>query len=709
MYPKRIPKHLIFDPQPRRKSRAWLWWLVILIVTIAATLLSLVARADESAMVQAGQFRLTSASGQAIHAVHLATEVSAIINGLVVTTEYVQHFRNASDIWAEGTYVFPLPMTAAIQQMEMQIGERRISGEIKERKAAQVLYNQAKSAGQRAALTMQQRDNLFTQKVANIAPHQSIKVTLTFIDRVSYQDGLFEWRLPTTLTPRYIPGVSLLPQEVPHSNDPTLTTNQSGWAMATDQVPDAELITPPMTDSNLSDGPQNPLQLSVTLQAGMELAAIKGLYHELAVQQTPQHYELSFARKQEEMNRDVVIQWQPVAANVPRAALFQQTQDNETYAMLMMIPPTAQVKQPLAKDILFVIDISGSMQGKSIIQAKASLAEAIEQLAPDDRFNIIAFNDEFNLFNDRVVAANSDIKPVAQHWVASLQADGGTEMYPAMQAAYDQLRATERLQQIVFITDGAIGNEAALFDLITATGHDARLFTVGIGSAPNAFFMRKAAQLGRGSFELIGSTNEVQQRITRLLAKLNHVVATNIQIGWPLTAEAYPAKPADLFYNEALVSFAKLPQPIEQLPVQGDKADKHWQTTINGASTTAATAIGSLWARHKIIELEDQGRTGSLDKDTVRNLVLGVALEHRLLTRYTAFIAIDSSPARPIKSPLRSQSIANVMPAGSAQQAVMFAQTASTATLSFWLGLLGCSLLGVLSLHKGKAGASAGS
>ncbi|MFS1703390.1 marine proteobacterial sortase target protein [Alteromonas sp. AMM-1] len=699
MYPKRIPKHLIFDPHPKRKSKTWLWWLLAIALAAVVSLFSIEVLAAPNDSEHAGQLTFSDESGQRLPSLHLETVVTASISGLVVTTDYIQRFKNNSDQWVEGVYVFPLPEMAAVQRLEMKVGERRIIGEVKERASAETLYKKARSEGKRAALTLQQRDNLFTQKVANIGPRQEIEIKLTFIDTVKYQAGVFEWRLPTTLTPRYIPGISL-PAEATHNNtSSTINTSPFGWATATDLVPDAPDITPAMIAAPVY-GLQNPLQLNLSLQAGMELASIEGLYHNIEVIKQPEQYHIKFTNDLVEMDRDVVLQWTPVTSSQPRAAVFQQQTDGDTYAMVMMIPPNAPVKQALSKDIIFVIDTSGSMQGNSMIQAKSSLALAVDQLSPNDRFNIIAFSDRVQRFNDRTVLASADLKHIAKQWIASLEADGGTEMYPALQEAYGQLAQSERLQQIVFITDGAIGNEEMLFNLITEPGHNARLFTVGIGSAPNAFFMTKAAQLGRGSYELIGYRDDVYGKMSRLFNKLNHVAATNININWPQEVEPYPSQSADLFHSEALLAFAKLSQPLQHINISGNTAQQPWQTTIQANNAVSTTGIGALWARHKVADIEDQGRRGQLTNDSVRDAILDVALTHSLLTRFTALIAIEDTPVRPQLLPLFGEPVANVMPDGALQQRMQFANTATSATLTFWLGLWGVLAMFILHFNR---------
>lgn len=711
----------------------------------------------------AGHLTLTSTSGLPIKSLHIDTEVTVDITGLVATTNYVQRFKNASEHWAEGVYVFPLPTRAAIHRMELVIGERVIVGEVKERAEAEHIYKKAKISGHQAALTTQQRDNLFTQNVANIAPNQLIEVRLTFVDTAIYQDGVFEWRLPTTLTPRFISGIPLKNQEedplqevntAQEGGSPQdkstlkeeIITNNFGWAKATNEVPDAPYITPPMitpthktrsfdASSFAADTPSlgeelhdlpkslpknipenstensahtvlrtslhNPMRMNLKLQSGMSLASIESKNHSIDVSETNEYYRVAFSDEWVEMDRDVVLQWKPVPSDQPRAAIFQQQVEDETYAMFMMLPPDNAVKHRIAKDIIFVIDVSGSMQGQSIVQAKTSLAMAIEQLSPEDHFNIIAFNNDYTSFSYHLTRANSEQKSQAQQWVASLNADGGTQMYPALRAAYSQMRQPERLQQIVFITDGAIGNEEILFDLINAPGNQARLFTVGIGSAPNSFFMTKAAQLGRGSYELISATSEVHSKMSRLFHKLNHVAATNIEIAWPNHTEAYPAKVPDLFYSEALLSYARLPSPLTSLNVTGNIEQRRWQTNVQATSNVSNNRLGTLWARQKVADIEDKGRRGELNKTSVKEAVLDVALTHQLLTRFTAFIAKAETPSRPQARPVQSEAIANVVPHTTP---LTFARTSTMAPITFWLGvmsIIGATLL--LLVNKDRA------
>lgn len=694
MYPKRIPKHLIIEePYQKRKSKAWMGWLLVLLIAVVVTLFSVRAKAQSGPPPEAGHLVLNHGDSAPVSSLHLDTQVSAVISGMVVTVQYVQRFRNDSDEWVNGVYLFPLPEHAAIHHMELQIGERTIVGAVKERKIAEQAYEKAKAVGKQAALTLQQRPNLFTQKVANIGPREVVEVHLQFVDKATYQSGVFEWRLPTTITPRYIPGIPLAVAESALARSTTATAQGMGWAIPTDQVPDAPYITGPMTTN--SHQLQNPLGVTVQLQSGMELASISGVYHDVNVVRQASGYSLSLQSGLTEMDRDFLLQWRPLASERPQAAVFQQQIGEDYFAMLMLTPPSQQVANTLPREILFVVDTSGSMQGNAIEQAKSSLTLALEQLTPNDTFNIIEFNSHFQFFAATLTPATQSNKGLAKRWVNTLEADGGTNMYPALSAAYNQFKNHETLQQIVFITDGAVGNEEALFTLITTPSHQARLFPVGIGSAPNTFFMTKAAQLGRGSYEFIANPNDVHTHMSRLFTKLNHVAATNITIDWPEGAEAYPQLNGDLYLDEPLVSIAKLPHPLAAVSVAGETAAEHWnsQVQVNGVEQTQG--VSTLWARQKVAALEDQGRSGNLSESTLREVILEVALRHSLLTRFTAFLAIDELEARPKGLRGRESEVPNHLPNQVSLQSVAFARTATSAQLSFVLGTIGAIFIGV--------------
>jgi Ca-activated chloride channel family protein len=288
-------------------------------------------------------------------ALHLESSADVTIKGMLAKVVLQQTFQNTGHDWAEAVYVFPLPETAAVKRMVMTIGERRLVAEIREKQAAQRIYQEAKTSGKRAALTEQQRPNLFTQSVANIGPGEIVTIELHFHDVVDYRDGIFRWRLPTTLTPRYIPGAP--------SDDPDLrTTVRNGWSLPTEQVRDAHLITPPMVPS--TGDIQNPLRLHITLDTGLALIDIGSPYHQLLPTiknlGSSTYHDIVTHPAQVPMDRDFELSWRTQSGDEPTAALFVEEVADDDYALLMVVPPQQQLSQRLPREVIFIIDTSGA-------------------------------------------------------------------------------------------------------------------------------------------------------------------------------------------------------------------------------------------------------------------------------------------------------------------------------------------------------------
>ena len=683
-----------------------------------------VARSDVSSDVvryaeNSGQLVFKNTGSQngtkKLSALHLGTHIESAINGVVAQVTYIQTFTNSTDNFQEGIYTFPLPENAAVNDMEIHIGERIIKGMIKEKKEAKRVYETAKRQGKRAALTEQQRPNLFTQKIANIEPNQTVKVILTFIQPVEYKNSYFEWRLPTTLTPRFIPGESLKSESEGFDEAETEKVNHLGWAQPTADVQDAHKITPPMISTHSANSAHNQFSLNVALNSGLPLANIDALYHEIAIQKKASTHQISLAQGKNAMDRDFILQWRPIVSKAPQAAFFNEIIDGDNYGLLIVMPPQGMQPKPdfnitLPRDIIFIIDTSGSMQGDSIIQAKNSLQFALERLKPEDRFNVIEFNSQVKaLFND-FEEVNPQSLAYGKQWVNHLKANGGTNMLPALEAAFNHSNDADRLQQIVFMTDGAVGNEQALFKMIHNDLNQAKLFTVGIGSAPNTYFMRKAAEFGRGSFTYIAQPNEVANKMGQLFSQLESAHSRKLHIEWNTHAEQYPQKIGDLYLGEPLIVPVKLDNMPAEVTVSGENQAGAWQqiidlTALNTQATNSQhrshSGIGTLWARSKIMSIEDEGVTGDKTQEEVKSAVITEAFKHKLLTRFTSFVAVEEKAIRPLTKKLQSGAIPNALPKNSMSKsavkqiesaqsaplsAIQYPQTATWAGLTGWLG-----------------------
>ena len=494
-------------------------------------------------------FVRTLPGGELIAAPLLSTEVKIAVSGLVARAQVRQSFRNAGTDWVEGVYVFPLPENSAVDRLRLRIGERTVEGRIAEREAAQREYTAARNEGRRVGLVEQERPNMFTTSIANIGPSETIVVEIEYQDTPRFDHGAFELRFPLVVGPRYIPGNPLV-------------ASTRGWAGVTDLVADADRITPPVRDP--AEGPGNPVTIEVTLDAGMALAEVRSATHRIVV--TPAEQNRMHVRLADETvpaDRDFELTWAPAVGTAPRAGLFVEHRDGESHLLLMIVPPDrpAPEVRTLPREAIFIIDTSGSMAGTSIVQAKAALRLALDRLSPRDRFNIIEFNSTASALFGSAQLADAEALRKARNFVDGLRANGGTEMRAALDLALDGRRDPGRIRQIVFLTDGLVGNEAALFPKIVEGLGDSRLFTVGIGSAPNQWFMTRGARAGRGTFTNISRIEEVERRMSALFEKLEKPVLTDLAARWPagVTVEGYPDPLPDLYAGEPVVIAAKPP------------------------------------------------------------------------------------------------------------------------------------------------------
>lgn len=590
----------------------------------------------------------TDQAGRYTPAPILKTDVHIAVTGTITRATVRQEFTNPSrkkGDWLEGVYVFPLPETAAVDHLRMKIGERIIEGRIKERAEAKQLYDQAKREGKRTGLVEQERPNLFTTSIANIGPGEHVTIELEYQDTVRYEHDQFQLRFPMAVGPRYIPGVPVIVEgQGPRG---------SGTSPDTDRVPDASRITPPIQSPE--DGAINPLSLSLSLNPGFPLAKVESPFHPIiSLQDEHGGYQISLRKDAVPADRDFQLIWHPAPRTEPMATVFTEQKDGATYAMLMLVPPTQHHEKAarVPRDITFIIDRSGSMAGASIEQAKGSLAAALARLTTQDRFNIIQFNHTVRSLFSIPQPVTTTAMQQAIRYTEQLTADGGTEILPALRQALKSPQDSARVQQIILITDGQVGNEEELFELLHQRVGSRRLFTIGIGSTPNSHLMRKAAESGRGTFTYIGNVNEVKEKLDGLFKKLEHPVLNNITIdaaGWS-GLEQFPTTITDLYEGEPIVLALKADSLPSKSVLRGQVGSAAWSLPISFNNAPTHGGLSVFWARQKIAALTDETYKGGTE-ETIRKAVLDVALAHHLISRYTSLVAVDVTPARPTDSP----------------------------------------------------------
>ncbi len=575
----------------------------------------------------------TDQPGLFLPAPALDTDVVIRVTGMVARARVRQRFANAASDCVEAIYIFPLPENAAVDRMRLTIGQRVIEGEIREREEAKKVYEQAKSEGRKASLLEQERPNVFTVSVASIGPNEDVEIEIEYQETLRYDGGRFDLRFPLVVAPRYIPGETVLAGR-----------SGTGWAPDTDRVCDASRVTPPVMKPG--DTRLNPVRLRVDLSPGARLRKLESVTH--AVKSVPlaeASYVVTLADEALVADRDFELHWELDLTDGPRPVFFTETIDGETFGLLVVLPPdpasVSAVRLP--REAIFIIDTSGSMYGPSIDQARRALLFALGRLQPEDRFNVIEFNSVMHRLYPESRRALPEAVAGAEQWVGKLRAGGGTEMLPALKAALEEADEGSEVRQVVFITDGGVGNEEELFRYIREHLGRSRLFTVGIGSAPNSHFMTKAAEFGRGTFTYVGSPTEVGEKMSGLFRKLESPVLTNVRIDWDdAGAEAWPATIPDLYAGEPVVVAVRLAR-ASGLAVSGERAGERWKSLVSGMLSPEETGVGRLWASRKIGALMDRATEGA-NRDEIRRQVVDVAIRHHLVSSFTSLVAVDHTP-----------------------------------------------------------------
>ena len=586
--------------------------------------------------------------GLFVEAPQVKTDVDITVTGPIIRTVVTQVFENTSNNWVEGIYVFPLPEMAAVDQLKMIIGDRLIEGQVKEKQEARAIYETAKSAGKKASLLTQQRPNIFTNNVANIGPGESISIQIEYQDMAKLEDGIFSLRFPMTVAPRYSP---------PARSVQIADAGGKLVPAVLDPVLDRDLISPPVMPPQLEPVSYQrlPVTIDIELSTGFPLQTVISPYHDISVQQDEASKAvISLANGPVPANRDFKLEWKARTSSVPYAALFEEEFKGDKYLLAMITPPRSAIAGPdqnrHCRETIFVVDTSGSMDGTSIRQARAALHKAIDYLQPGDRFNIIRFDSSHSSVFPATVNVSDKNLSAARRFIDQMDAGGGTKMVPALRTGLKMFAGgkSQYLRQMIFITDGSIGNETEFFAVLKDHLGDTRFFPVGIGSAPNSFLISRAAKFGGGTSVQIGKLEEVGARMEGLFRNIDSAQLVDIRAEGLADSEMFPARLPDLYDGQPVIIVAKTQSGFrpDVVSVSGSRVNGNWAAEFNSASIESGTGISTLWARRKIAALEgarfDRAKTASIDA-----LVLETALKYHLVSRLTSMVAVDVTPSRP--------------------------------------------------------------
>jgi len=565
------------------------------------------------------------------------TAVDARISGFLARVTVTQQFENSSPDKIEAVYVFPLPESAAVDQMTMKIGDRTVKGKIKRREEARAIYEAAKARGNLASLLDQERPNIFTQSVANIPPGARVEVTISYVEMLKYEEGRYEFSFPMVVGPRYIPGTPA-------------GRSGGGWASDTNQVPDASRITPPVVKPGTRAG--HDISLRVTIDAGLALKRIRSKTHEVDVERKGATRAVIRLRDKSVLpNKDFILAYDVAGSEIQDAVLTHRGRQGGFFTLILQPPERVTVEDVTPKELVFVIDTSGSMSGFPIEKAKEVIRLALNGLYPRDTFNLITFaGDTHLLFPEPVPATGENIRK-ARRFLASRRGGGGTEMMKAIRAALAPSDKQEHIRIVSFLTDGYVGNDMAILGEVQKHPN-ARIFSFGIGSSVNRFLLDKLAEEGRGEVEYVGLNEDGSAAARRFHERIRNPLLTDISIDWgglPVT-DICPKRIPDLFGAKPVIVTGRYTGPAHGIiRLRGKMSGREVIRPVTvdlPAEETAHDVLATLWARNRVDELmaEDwQGMQQGRPRPEIREAITQLGLTYRLMTQFTSFVAVEET------------------------------------------------------------------
>ena len=595
----------------------------------------------------------------------LYTRYDIDLSGSVVNTTLTQYFQNKTKKFLEGIYAFPLPEQSAIHGFRMRVGKRFIEGKIQEKTKAKKIFETARTQGKKAALLIQKRPNLFRNAVTNIGPGETIVVQLKFQEIIKPVNEMFTLRLPLVAAPRYEPNSNN--QTIRSKNNPVIFDKEKNKYKNMLIKFAEQKFTDPST-LNL----HNPVNITVKLNAGFPLGNIYSASHKIMVERKNETKAVIRLATADSADRDFLLSWNYSSFKNPKLFLFKETiKDGVFHAATITPPRRSALKPPMPRDIIFIQDVSGSMDGHSIKQAKNALKFALERLKPHDRFNIIFFNDQPRALSPTLIKVNRYNLKYTLKILNNMKASGGTEMLAALSLGLEMAETTDdkRIKQIVFLTDGAISNEREVFSTIQKKLGNSRLFTIGIGSAPNDYFMKTAARIGRGSFVFISNLETAGETIKQFLKKIESPILTNLKLILPDQKSLVTPSPLpDLYTGEPLIiTFKSDKGQGGNAELEGIFNSKKIKINFEISNAVEREGIAKLWARRYIRDLELK-RTNpwskGFSKKWINEEILRTGLKFQVMSSQTSFVAVDKNYSSRFHQFLFKKNIPNNLPAG---------------------------------------------
>ncbi|MGG6265318.1 protein kinase domain-containing protein [Leptolyngbya sp. AN03gr2] len=565
----------------------------------------------------AGLYSTKSGEQQSFPLQH--TEVMARVTGNVSRVEVTQTFTNPYKTPIEAVYMFPLPDEAAVDDMEIRVGDRIIRGMIKKRQEAKQLYETAKQEGKTAGLLEQERDNVFTQSLANIKPGEKIDVKIRYTESLKFEKGSYEFAFPMVVAPRYNP--------------------LAGVKDALKSSPETR--------------PGQNIGMTIEIDAGVPIKGIRSTTHQIQSQQDSRSTRVQLKNENTIPNKDFVLQYQVSDTKAQSTTLTDVDQRGGHFATYLIPAVNYQQSEIVPKDIVFLIDTSGSQSGEPIQASKELMRRFINGLNPNDTFTITDFASTTQRLSDKPLTNTPENRKKAIDYINKIDANGGSELFNGVQEVMKFPAAPEgRLRSVVLLTDGLVGDdERVIAEVQKNLKPGNRLYSFGVGFSVNRFLIDRVAELGRGTSQIVIPGEPSNKVVEQFFQQINNPVLTNIEVSWEGTGEApemYPQKIPDLFANQPIVLFGKKRDrtdgnlKITGIAAGGTRFEKRVPVDFAQNSTSSLSGgIAQLWGRSRIKELSNQ--MFAKETDTGVKAITETALDYRLMSKYTSFVAISQT------------------------------------------------------------------
>jgi Ca-activated chloride channel family protein len=554
------------------------------------------------------------------------TRVDIAVSGVIADVQVLQTYRNEGSRPINASYVFPASTRAAVYAMRMKIGDQVIVAKIKEKQAAKQEFDQAKKEGKSASLLEQERPNVFSMSLANVMPGEQIEIELRYTELLIPTDGTYEVVFPTVVGPRY--------------SSPEDSAAKTRGAVQTPYLHQGEK-------------PTSTLHISAHIAAGVPIYDLSSPSHQITPQwQGPSTAQMSLDEADAfQGNRDFVLRYRLAGDQIHSGLLLFQGAD-ENFFLYMAQPPTRVTLEDMpAREYIFVVDVSGSMDGFPLNTSKSLLKDLIGQLRPTDSFNVVLFAGDSNVLSPTSLPANSENIAKAISLLEQQRGSGATELLPAIKQAMGLDRSANVSRSVVLVTDGYVSGEQGVFDYIRENLGNSNVFAFGIGSSVNRYLIEGVAHAGMGEPFIVTKESEAQATAAKFREYVEAPVLTDIQVhsvGFD-TYDVHPAHLPDLFAQRPVIVFGKWRGPLSgTFELQGKMGRGEFVTRLDVATVqpdSANSALGYLWARSRIAELSDYGSRNP-DADHVKEIT-SLGLKYSLLTQYTSFIAVREAVTNP--------------------------------------------------------------